>query len=116
MTTSEERIVRYTRDELDEMARRGEDRTNWARIDAMTDEQLANSIDYEDEGLFDLTRVYIGPSFDPAAMDDRANWRESVYLEATVVDSFREQHPDDFRQHINDVLRAYIAEQERKAS
>lgn len=116
MTTSEERIVRYTRDELDEMARRGEDRTDWARLDAMTDEQLANSIDYEDEGLFDHTRVYIGPSFDPAAMDDRANWRESVYLEAEIVDWFRERHPDDYRQRINDVLHAYIAEQERLAS
>ncbi len=116
MTTSEERIVRYTRNELEEMARRGEDRTDWARIDAMTDEELANSIDYEDEGLFDLTRVYIGPSFDPAAMDDRANCRESVYLDAEIVDWFRERDPSDFRQEINDVLRAYIAEQERKAS
>ncbi len=116
MTTSEERIVRYTRDELEEMARRGEDRTDWAHLDAMTDEQLANSIDYEDEGLFDPTRVYIGSSFDPAAMDDRANWRESVYLEAEIVDWFRDHHPDDFRQRINDVLREYVDAQQRKVS
>ena len=46
-----ERIVRYTADELDEMLRRGESQTDWARVDAMTEEELEASIDHEEEGV-----------------------------------------------------------------
>ncbi len=45
-------IVRYTADELDEMLRRGKDRTDWARVDALTEEELEAAIDH-DEGTFD---------------------------------------------------------------
>ena len=37
---SDEHIVRYTDTELREMIARGEDRTDWARVDAITDEEL----------------------------------------------------------------------------
>lgn len=36
-----ERIVSYTAEELDAMEARGEDRTDWPRVDATTEEQLA---------------------------------------------------------------------------
>jgi hypothetical protein len=48
--TNPERIVRYTADEIDEMIRRGESRTDWAYVDALTEEELEASIDFEDEG------------------------------------------------------------------
>ena len=115
MTTKSEHIVRYTADEMKEMVARGESQTNWERVRALTSEEIEASIDHEDEGIFDPTQVYVGSSFDPAAMDDRANWRESVYLEAEIVDWFREHHPDDFRERINDVLRANIEAHQRKA-
>ncbi len=55
-----EHIVRYTADELDEMLARGESRTDWARVDAMSEEELEASIDRAEEGEFDWTTVQIG--------------------------------------------------------
>ena len=41
---SEERIVRYTAEELAAMRARGESRSDWAKVDAMTEEELEASI------------------------------------------------------------------------
>ncbi len=115
MTAKSERIVRYTAEEIDEMIRRGEDMTDWARIDAMTDEQVEANVDYEDEGLFDHSRVYAGPHT-AEAMTDTDNWHASVYLTAAIVDWFREHYPDDYRMRMNAILRHYIDGEKRKAS
>ena len=103
------------RDELEEMARRGEDQTDWARVDARTPEEIEASIDYEDEGVSDLTRVYAGPH-SPELLADPANWHESVYLNADIVDWFREHHSDDFRHRLNAILREAMDAERRKAS
>jgi len=55
-----ERIVRYTASEIDDMLRRGEDQTDWPRVDAMTEEELEASIDHEEEGEFDWSTVQVG--------------------------------------------------------
>lgn len=55
---NEERIVRYTLAELLCKNARGESKTDWARLDAMTEEELEASIDWEDEGEFDLSQGY----------------------------------------------------------
>ena len=115
MTTSDERIVRYTGDELEELTRRGESQTDWTRIDAMTPEEIEANVDYEDEGLFDTSRVYAGPGV-LEGMDDLANWHEAIYLEAEIVDWFREQHPDDFRNRLNAILRNAMESEKREAS
>ncbi|MBF0568546.1 MAG: hypothetical protein HQK95_06710 [Nitrospirae bacterium] len=39
-----ENIVRYTAEELAAMCERGEDRTDWTKVDAMTEEELEASI------------------------------------------------------------------------
>lgn len=36
-------IVTYTSEALDEMIRRGEDQTDWAKVDALTEEELEAS-------------------------------------------------------------------------
>lgn len=57
---SEERIVRYSADELRAMRERGESQTDWARVAAMTDEELEALIaDDPDEILdpIDLAQV-----------------------------------------------------------
>ena len=41
---NEENIVRYTKEELDEKIKRGQDETDWERLDAMSDDD----IDYSD--------------------------------------------------------------------
>jgi hypothetical protein len=57
---TDERIARHTADEIDEMLRRGEDRTDFARIDALTEEELEASIDIEEEGEIDWSTLQVG--------------------------------------------------------
>ncbi len=57
---SNERIVEYTADELAAMRARGEGQTDYARLDAMTDEELEASIDFEEEGVPDWTTAQAG--------------------------------------------------------
>ena len=73
-----EHIVRYTASELDAMRERGEDLTDWARIEAMTDEELEASIDFEDEGRFDWSKAQPGlPSLQR---------QMTVHFDADVID------------------------------
>lgn len=106
--TKSERIVRYTRAEIDEMIRRGEDRTDWARVDALTEEELEASIDYEEEGEpgeFDLSKYQTGiPGFPPPL---------TIYLDTEVMEWFTAQG-DDYRTRMNAVLRDFVAAKKRE--
>ena len=55
-----ERFVRYTAAKLDEMIAHGEDRTDCARVAALTADEIEAAIDYEDEGVPDWSTVYVG--------------------------------------------------------
>jgi uncharacterized protein (DUF4415 family) len=102
-----EHIVSYTASEIDEMLSRGEDRTDWARVEALTDEEIEASIDFEDEGHFDLSTARATSGFPRF---------ELPIVDAEVVTWFRKQGPD-YQEKINAVLRSYIeAQDERKAS
>lgn len=57
---SSEHIVRYTVDEIEQMRRRGEDQTDFARIDALTEEELEASIDLDEEGEPDWSTLQRG--------------------------------------------------------
>lgn len=56
-----ERIVSYTKEELEAMIARGEDMTDWAYVDSLTEEELEASIDYEEEGHFDPDFAVVWP-------------------------------------------------------
>ena len=63
---SNEHIVEYTADELAAMRARGEGQTDFARLDAMTDEELEASIDFEEEGVPDWSTARAGiPGIEP---------------------------------------------------
>lgn len=100
-----ERIVRYTADEIDDMIRRGEDRTDWARVDALTEEELEASIDFEDEGVFDLSTAQPGIPGLPQPL--------TIQLDADVLEWFKAQG-DDYRMRINAVLRNFVAAQKKQ--
>ena len=51
MAQKSERIVRYTMAELNEKVEREGTLSDWEAFDAMTEEELEASIDYEEEGL-----------------------------------------------------------------
>ncbi len=108
--TSETNIVRYTDEQIDEMIHRGESRTDWERVRALTPEEIEASIDYEDEGHFDLSQGY-ATSGPPLGRYESGKSR----IDAEILAWFDRRGPERVDE-INDVLRAYIAEQERKAS
>ena len=68
-----ERIVSYTKDELEAMIARGETLSDWAYVDSLTEEELEASIDYEDEGCFDPDNGVVWPAHprpDAIGVDD----------------------------------------------
>jgi uncharacterized protein (DUF4415 family) len=110
----EERIVSYTVKEIEEMIACGQDRTDWEKVRALTDEEIEASIDFEEEGEFDLSTARASSGFPWLARDRNA------VLDPDVIAWFQKRGPD-YESRINAVLRAYIGEQsaeyqERKAS
>jgi uncharacterized protein (DUF4415 family) len=103
----QEHIVRYTAEELDEMRRRGEDLTDWARVDALTEEELEASIDHEEEGEFDLSNARVGI---PGPMRQLTVW-----LDTDVIDWFEAQGAG-YKTRMNAVLRDYVEAQKQQAA
>ena len=101
---NDERIVRYTADEIDEMLSRGESQTDWPRFDAITDEELEASIDHEDEGEFDWSTVYVGM---PGPKQ-----QVTIRFDADVIEWFRAQGPG-YQTRMNAVLRGYVEAQKK---
>lgn len=94
---SEERIVSYTREEIDAMLRRGEGRTDWARLDAMRDEDIDTSdIPDLDASFWENARMVL-----PTAVAAR-----TVTLDDDISAWFHHQG-DDWRAKVNAVLRDY---------
>jgi uncharacterized protein (DUF4415 family) len=101
-----ERIVRYTADELAAKRRRGETKTDYARLDAMTDEELEASIDHEDEGEFDWDNAFIGFPGPKRQI--------TVRLDQDLIDWFKAQG-SGYQTRMNSVLRSYVDAQKRQA-
>lgn len=94
-----EHIVRYSSKEIDEMLARGESLTNWAKVDALTEEELEASIDHEEEGEFDWSKAFIGLP----PMKKQITLR----LDRDIIDWFKHQGPR-YQTRINAVLREYV--------
>jgi uncharacterized protein (DUF4415 family) len=93
-------IATYTKAEIEEMLRRGEDETNWERLRNMTDEELEASIDYEDEGHFDSDIVYLN---NPPSVRKKTH----VWVDCDVLEWF-ESSGDGYQSRMNEALRAYM--------
>ncbi len=102
-----EHIVRYTAAELEEMRRRGEGLTDWARVDAMTEEELEAAIDLEDEGEADHSTVWLGIP----------NAGQNIYLplDQDVAEWFTSTGPG-WPARITAVLRRYVEAQQADAA
>ena len=95
-------IVRYTAEEIDAMRARGEDRTDWAKVDAMTEEELEASI-----------------AADPDDVHEELDWSKgikglppfkkhiNIRIDADVLDWFKATGRG-YQTRINNVLRAYV--------
>ena len=102
-----ERIVRYTADEIDDMLGRGEDRTDWARVDAMTEEELEVAIDFDDEGEFDVSTVQRGIPGPTRQL--------TVRFDVDVIEWFQAQGAG-YQTRMNAVLRSFVAAQKKRQS
>ena len=101
---SDGNIVRYTRDELPE------EKTNWARVDALTEEELdaAAAADPDAPVITDemlRAAALVMPS-------GEARVPISIRVEREVLEFFKEQGPG-YQSRINAVLSAYVRTQRR---
>jgi len=103
---SNEHIVRYTASEIEEMRRNGESLTDFARLDAMTEEELEASIDHEEEGEIDWSSGRVGIPRTPRQI--------TLLLDGDVIDWFAGQGAG-YENRMNAVLAAHIDAQQRRA-
>ena len=102
-----ESISRYTAEELEEMRAAGLSKTNWARVDAMTEEELEASIDHDEEGEFDWSNVMTeipGPK-----------QQLTVRFDADIIEWFKAQGAG-YQTRMNAVLRSYVDAKKREVS
>ncbi len=99
---NQEDIRRYTAEELDAMLRRGESQTDWAHVDALTEEELEASIDHDEEGEFDWSTVQVGIPGPKQQL--------TVRFDADVVQWFKAQGAG-YQTRMNAVLRSYVEAQ-----
>ena len=101
-----ERIVRYTADELAAMRQRGESQTDYAYLDALTEEVLEASIDVEEEGEIDWSTIQAGIPGPKQQI--------TVRLDADVIDWFKDQGAG-YQTRMNAVLRSFVEAQKKQA-
>lgn len=102
-----ENIVRYTAEELRAMRERGEDKTDWERVRALTYEEIEASIDFEDEGEFSEGEVFAGlPPLPPPKE------QLTLRIDGDIVDWFRGTGKG-YQTRIYTVLRRYVEAQKR---
>lgn len=94
---NEEGIRRYSANKLREMRKRGEGRTDWARVDAMTEQELEQSI-ANDPDWKDVPRDWYKNAI---AVDP------NLRIDNDVADWFIKQGPG-YQARINAVLREYV--------
>ncbi len=106
---SEERIVRYSLDQIREKIARGEDRTDLARIDAMTDEDIdrATRDDPDWAGFEDIDWSKAEVVFPTPKQSI------SIRVDQDVVDFFKSTGKG-YQTRMNAVLRHYVNEQKKR--
>ncbi|MBP2548927.1 uncharacterized protein (DUF4415 family) [Neorhizobium galegae] len=107
---SEDGITRITAEEIRERRRRGEkSQTDWARVDALTDEDIEAAMrddpDWQDLLDVDWSKAeWVVPEKKKAI---------SIRLDADIVDFFQATG-SGYQTRINAVLRHFVSEQKRK--
>lgn len=108
---SDNNIKRYSLEELRTKDRNGESKTDWTRLDTMTEEEierLANEDDKELGVTWDWDKAQIVLPEPKQAVNLR--------LDAEILRYFRQQGPG-YQTRINAVLKSYVnAQLEKKAS
>jgi len=103
-------IRTYTADEIRAMKRRGEDRTDWAKVDAMTEAELDAAI-ARDPDWADIPRDW----YKHATPRDSKGKKTQIRLriDPDLLAWFQRQGPG-YQARINAALRAFVEAHERK--
>lgn len=96
-------IKRYSATELEESLARGGDRSDWARINAMTEDQLEASI-AEDPDWKDIPSDWY---VNAMAWTPPQKKLLSLRIDQDIIDWFKQQGPG-YQTRMNAVLRAYM--------
>ncbi len=100
-------IVRYTAEEVEEMRRRGEGKSNLEAVRALTEEELEASIDYEDEGYPDWSTL--------STELPGASVSFSMSYDTDVLAWFQALGPG-YQIKMNEVLRSYVRAHTKKTA
>lgn len=105
---SKENIVRYTIEEIEAMIARGEDKTDWARVNAMSDEDIERAMrddpDWKDFMDIDWSKATM-------VIPDKKK-AISIRLDPDIIDFFQATGKG-YQTRINAVLRHFVDEQKR---
>ncbi len=107
-------IVSYTAEEIDEMLARGEDQSDYAAADAMTEEELEAAIasDPDEAGL--QHNLDNGDNGDNVIMGFPKPKRQmTVRLDGDIIEWFKETGTG-YQTRMNAVLRSYVEAQKRQ--
>jgi uncharacterized protein (DUF4415 family) len=105
-------IVSYTAKELEQMRARGESKTDWARIDAMTEAELEAAI-ASDPDWADIPADWYKHAVPCYAKGTPAQIR--LRIDPDLLAWFRDQGPG-YQARINGALRAFVEAHRRKPS
>lgn len=103
---SEENIVRYSLDDIRRKVAKGEDKTDWARIDALSDEDIKTAMrddsDWAEFMDIDWSKAVVVYPIAKKAV--------SIRLDEDVIDFFKQGGPG-YQTRMNAVLRHFMTEQ-----
>lgn len=106
---SKEHIVRYSAEDIKKSIALGEDRTDWARVDAMTDEDIVAAMrddpDWQDVIDIDWSKA--------VAVVPQQKTAISIRLDDDIIDFFKATGKG-YQTRINAVLRHYVTEQKNR--
>jgi uncharacterized protein (DUF4415 family) len=101
-------IKRFSAAEIEERLARGEDRSDWARVCAKTEEELERDI-ASDPDWKDVPRDWYNNA---EAVTPTTKKLLSLRLDADVVDWFKQRGPG-YQTRINAVLRTFMQQKKR---
>ncbi len=105
---SKERIVKLTAEDVDKLLSAGADRTDWKRVDAMTDEDIVAAM-RDDPDWQDLIDIDWSKA---VSVTPQPKTAISIRLDEDIVDFFKASGKG-YQTRINAVLRHFVTEQKR---
>ncbi len=108
---SDEHIVRYTADEIAKMRARGESKTNWEKLDALTEDELEEAVASDPDSAIppqDWEDAMLGI---PETIEPKKHM--NFRIDADVWRWFKGQGRG-YQTRMNAVLRAYMLSQRKK--